>query len=181
MTWKHWPTVCVVVMVAGAVLTAVGQVAALASGQFARWIDEEDRRHAELAAAEAKAGRTDGAGPGVGMAIGASFMCCVPLLFPAGCAWIAYWVMRRPLVGVQSPTLRWLAHGAWAGWCGCVILFWLAFGAAGEPWGRLQWEWPGFYLQSVGSLVSVAGHTLAALWRPARAEPSAAADRGGIR
>jgi hypothetical protein len=180
MTWKHWPTVCVAVMAVGALLTAAGQVAALATGQSARGIVEEERRFAESSAADAKAGRTDGAGPGVGIAIGASFMCCVPLLFPAGYTWIAHWVMRRPLGGVRSPALRWLAHAAWAGWCGGVVLFCLAFGAAGEPWGRLQWEWPGFWLQSVGSLVSVARHALAAFWRPARAEPGAAADPGRL-
>jgi len=170
MTWKHWPTVCLTVMVAGALATAAGQVAALATGQFARWVEWEEQRTAEALAADAKAGRTDGAGPGVGMAIGRSFFCCVPLLFPAGYAGIAAWVMWHPITGVHSRAMRVVAHLGWAGWCGGVVAFNMAFGAAGEVWGPLQWEWPGFWLQSVGSWLSVAAHAAAALWQPVQAD-----------
>jgi hypothetical protein len=62
-----------------------------------------------------------------------------------------------------------LIHVVWAGWCACVVTFFLGFGGLGEVWGELQWEWPGFFLQSVGSWLSVLGHGVAALWRPARA------------
>jgi hypothetical protein len=174
MTGKHWPTICLVFMVVGALATAVGQVAALATGQFARWIEREEQQMAESLAADARAGRTDGAGPGAGMGIAVSFVCCVPLVFPAGYAWIAAWVMWHPITGVRSRIVQVAVHLGWAGWCGGVATFCMVFGAAGELWGPLQWEWPGFWLQSVGSWVSAAGHAAAALWQPVRAAPSAA-------
>jgi hypothetical protein len=167
-------------MAAGALATAAGQVVALATGQFARGVEREEQRAAASLAADTRAGRTDGAGPGAGMGIAVSFLCCVPLLFPAGYAWVAWWVMRHPVPGVRSRATRVLAHLGWAGWCGGVALFCMAFGAAGELWGPLQWEWPGFWLQSAGSWVSVAGHAGAALWQPVQAEPAIAADRAGI-
>ena len=35
-------------------------------------------------------------------------------------------------------------------------------------WDELQWEWPGFFLQSAGAWLSVAGHGLAAVLGPDR-------------
>ena len=155
------PVVASVLLVAGAIAMATGQIAALASGQFARWDRLVEEEHHRLASAQATGGPS--------VPLHAPFMCCLPLLFPVGYAWIAIWCMRHPITGVRSPALRALIHLVWAGWCAGVIAFSMAFGAAGEVWGELQWQWPGFFLQSVGSWLSVLGHGVAALWHPARA------------
>ena len=155
------PVVASVLVVAGALAMAAGQIAALASGQFTRWdrlVEEEHLRHARAQASS-----------GSSVPLHTPFMCCVPLLFPAGYAWIAVWCLRHPITGVSSHKVRVLIRVAWIAWCACVIAFSMAIGAAGEVWGELQWEWPGFFVQSVGSWLSVLGHGVAALWSPARA------------
>jgi hypothetical protein len=149
-----------VLIVAGAIGMAAGQIVAVASGQFARWDRLAEEQHRRLASAHASGGPS--------VPLHAPFLCCLPLLFPAGYAWIAIWCMRHPIAGVSSRSTRGLIHAVWAGWCAGVVAFFMAFGAAGEDWGELQWEWPGFFLQSVGSWLSALGHGVAALWRPAR-------------
>jgi hypothetical protein len=155
------PVVAGVLVVAGATLMATGQIAALASGQFAHWARLVEEQHLRLASTD------PGSGPSVPLHV--PFLCCMPVLFPAAYAWIAIWCMRHPLTGVRSRWARVLIHVVWAAWCAGVIVFSMAFGAAGEVWGELQWQWPGFFLQSVGSWLSVLGHGVAAIWRPARA------------
>jgi hypothetical protein len=155
------PVVASILVVAGAAAMAVGQVAALTSGQFARWERLVEEEHIRFAATQPSAG------PAVPLHI--PFLFCMPLLFPAAYAWIVVWCMRHPIDGVHSRRVRVLIHVAWAAWCAGVILFSMAFGAVGRVWGDLQWEWPGFFIESVGSWLSVAGHGVAALWRPARA------------
>ena len=155
------PVVASVLIVAGGIGMAAGQIAALTSGQFARWDRLVEERHLQLASGQGTGG------PSVPLHV--PLMCCVPLLFPAGCAGIALWCLWHPLTGVRSPRIRAWAHVGWAAWCAGVIAFSLVFGAAGEVWGELQWEWPGFFLQSVGSWLSVLGHGVAALCRPTRA------------
>ena len=83
------PVIAGVLVVAGATAMATGQIAALASGQFARWdrlVEEQHRRFASPHAVS---------GPSVPLQV--PFLFCVPLLFPAGYAWIAIWCMRHPL------------------------------------------------------------------------------------
>jgi hypothetical protein len=155
------PFIVSVLVVAGALVVAIGQVAALAWGQFARWDQLVEEEHRRFAATQPTGG------PSVPLHV--PFMCCVPLLFPAAYAWIAIRCMYHPITGVRSRLTRALIHVAWAAWCAGVVLFSLGFGAAGEVWGELQWEWPGFFLQSVGSWISALGHGVAALRCPARA------------
>jgi hypothetical protein len=154
------PVVAAVLVVAGALTTATGQIAAVATGQFTSWARLVEEEHIRVAS------KDPSSGPSVPLHL--PFMCCMPLFFPAAYALIAIWCMGNPITGVESRTTRGLIHLAWAAWCGCVILFSMGFGAVGEVWGELQWEWPGFFLQSVGSWLSVFGHGVAALWRPAR-------------
>jgi hypothetical protein len=153
--------VATILIVSGALGMATGQIAALVTGQFARWdrlVEEEHRRVAK--------GHVS-SGPSVPLHV--PFMCCLPLLFPAGYAWIAIWCMRHPITDIQSRMSRGLIHVVWAGWCAGVVTFFLAFGSPGAVWGEPQWEWPGFFLLSVGSWLSVLGHGMAALWCPASA------------
>jgi hypothetical protein len=149
-----------ILIVVGTFGIATGQIAALCSGQFAHWVRLTEEQHLQFASAHPSAG------PSVPLHI--PFLCCIPLLFPAGYAWVAIWCMQHPITGVSSWRVRVLIHVVWACWCACVATFFLALSVSGEVWGELQWEWPGFFLQSVGGSLSVLGHGLATLWHPAR-------------
>src|SRR5947209_5698850 len=84
--------------------------------------------------------------------------------------------LLNPITGVRSGVARVIAHLFWAGWCACAVRVCVMYGAKNDFWGPLQWEWPGFWLQSAGYWVSAAGHAGAALWHPVQAEPGAAPD-----
>jgi hypothetical protein len=138
MTWKYWPMVCLAVMVPGALAIITDQVTALANGQFAHAVELEEQRMAESRAADAKAGHRDGAGPGVGMAIATSFLCCFPCLVPPFLAGVAALVMLNPITG--SRIARVIAHLSWAGWCACAVGVCVMYGAENDFWGPLQTE-----------------------------------------
>ena len=147
-----------ILLIGGVMFMVIGHTTAVVSGQFARWDQVVEEQHRRFASAHGSGG------PSVPLHV--PFMCCVPLLFPAAYAFIAIWRMLNPITCFSSRWAEALIRVLWAAWCAGVIVWSIAFGIL--IWDELQWEWPGFFLQSAGAWLSVAGHGLAAVLGPDR-------------
>jgi hypothetical protein len=159
MDWDSYRRFVLTVLCVGAATSVIGVLASLLTGQYAQW---EQYQWNEPASQSGLEGNEFGAGLGIS--------CCYLVIaysvFPFCYLYIALRWPFYPGCYCGTSILRIVGQIIWTVWCGIVILFFLVIGPLGRPYDQQQWDIPGFFIQSVGSCVSAAGHLFAIAWRP---------------